>query len=63
MNRRPRSCFNPVIFWLITLSVCRDAPERIPTHVAGAICCVKYPDHPSEGIEDIWDFIRGRLLD
>ena len=28
---------------------------------AGAACYVKYPDHPTEGYKDIWDFLIQRL--
>jgi acetyl esterase/lipase len=28
---------------------------------AGTTCFVKYPDHPTEGYDDIWDFIKKRL--
>ena len=28
---------------------------------AGVVCYVKYPDHPSEKYNDIWDFIVGEL--
>jgi acetyl esterase/lipase len=29
---------------------------------AGTTCFVKYPDHPTDGYDDIWDFIKKRLL-
>lgn len=29
---------------------------------AGAVCHVKYPDHPTDRYQDIWDFIRQELL-
>ncbi|MEI7730059.1 MAG: hypothetical protein WCO56_10835 [Verrucomicrobiota bacterium] len=28
---------------------------------AGAVCLVKYPDHPTEGYQDIWDFLVQKL--
>jgi acetyl esterase/lipase len=28
---------------------------------AGAVCYVKYPDHPTEGYRDIWDFLVKQL--
>jgi acetyl esterase/lipase len=28
---------------------------------AGVVCYVKYPDHPSEKYQDIWDFVVGEL--
>ena len=28
---------------------------------AGAECHVKYPDHPTEGYQDIWDFLVQEL--
>ena len=28
---------------------------------AGAVCHVKFPDHPTEGYKDIWDFIVKEL--
>lgn len=28
---------------------------------AGATCLVKFPDHPTEGYDDIWDFLRKQL--
>ena len=28
---------------------------------AGAVCLVKFPDHPTEGYQDIWDFIVKEL--
>ena len=29
---------------------------------AGATCLVKYPDHPTDGYNDVWDFIDRELL-
>ena len=29
---------------------------------AGAVCHVKYPDHPTDGYQDIWDFIVKELM-
>ncbi len=28
---------------------------------AGAVCLVKYPNHPTAGYHDIWDFIVKQL--
>lgn len=28
---------------------------------AGVVCYVKFPDHPTEGYQDIWDFLRRQL--
>lgn len=30
--------------------------QKLAQH-AGAVCHVKYPDHPTAGYADIWDFI------
>ncbi len=30
-------------------------------HEAGAVCHVKYPEHPTDGYDDIWDFIVKEL--
>ena len=30
-------------------------------HAAGAVCHVKFPDHPTDGYKDIWDFIVQEL--
>jgi len=30
-------------------------------HEAGVVCHVKYPGHPTEGYQDIWDFLVKEL--
>jgi hypothetical protein len=30
---------------------------------AGVVCHVKFPDHPTDGYKDIWDFIARELMD
>ncbi|MBS0206075.1 MAG: hypothetical protein JSS49_24545 [Planctomycetes bacterium] len=34
---------------------------QVLAHDAGVVCHVKYPDHPTPGYKDIWDFIRQEL--
>jgi hypothetical protein len=29
--------------------------------MAGVTCYLKYPDHPTEGFVDIWDFVAKTL--